>query len=276
MANANALAIFLFSNCIKIISLEKPTSLVLFRFFRTIRLRLLGENKISKYLLYALGEIILVVIGILIALRINNWNENRKLYQEEKATIASLKLEFKKNLGTLNGDIAAIQGIINSCNTLLEHTGPDYQYGTLPAVDSLVSMTSRMSVWDPSLYTLGNIKNSGKLSSLSNEELKVLLIEWETFYANLLDWGDFYVDRGSTYFDYLLHNSLNRNLFSGDPFQLSPSKFERNNEELLRKAEFENYITNRVFINGFMLRFYQEAKARLTAMIEQCETYEDI
>ena len=96
MANANALAIFLFSNCIKIISLEKPTSLVLFRFFRTIRLRLLGENKISKYLLYALGEIILVVIGILIALRINNWNENRKLYQEEKATIASLKLVFKK------------------------------------------------------------------------------------------------------------------------------------------------------------------------------------
>ncbi|HBU78269.1 MAG TPA: hypothetical protein DEF18_09225, partial [Muricauda sp.] len=62
-------------------------------------MRLLGENKISKYLLYALGEIILVVIGILIALRINNWNENRKLYQEEKATIASLKLEFKKNLG---------------------------------------------------------------------------------------------------------------------------------------------------------------------------------
>ena len=73
----------------------------MFRFFRTIRLRLLGENKISKYLLYALGEIILVVIGILIALRINNWNENRKLYQEEKATIASLKLEFKKNLGAL-------------------------------------------------------------------------------------------------------------------------------------------------------------------------------
>ena len=49
------------------------------KFFRKIRQRLLTENKFSKYLIYAIGEIILVVIGILIALQINNWNENRKL-----------------------------------------------------------------------------------------------------------------------------------------------------------------------------------------------------
>lgn len=48
------------------------------RFFRTLRQRLLSENRVSKYLLYALGEIVLVVIGILIALQINTWNEHRK------------------------------------------------------------------------------------------------------------------------------------------------------------------------------------------------------
>ncbi len=48
------------------------------KFFRKIRQRLLSESKFSKYLLYAIGEIILVVIGILIALQINNWNEERK------------------------------------------------------------------------------------------------------------------------------------------------------------------------------------------------------
>ena len=47
------------------------------RFFRQIRQRLLTDNKFSKYLLYAVGEILLVVIGILIALQINNWNEER-------------------------------------------------------------------------------------------------------------------------------------------------------------------------------------------------------
>ena len=48
------------------------------KFFRKIRQNLLSENKFSKYLIYAIGEIILVVIGILIALQINNWNESEK------------------------------------------------------------------------------------------------------------------------------------------------------------------------------------------------------
>ena len=48
------------------------------KFFRNIRRSLLSEGKTSKYLKYAVGEIVLVVIGILIALQINNWNEHRK------------------------------------------------------------------------------------------------------------------------------------------------------------------------------------------------------
>ena len=48
------------------------------KFFRKIRQNMIKENKVSKYLLYAIGEIILVVIGILIALSINNWNEQMK------------------------------------------------------------------------------------------------------------------------------------------------------------------------------------------------------
>ncbi|GLU45473.1 hypothetical protein Musp01_30970 [Muricauda sp. NBRC 101325] len=53
------------------------------KFFRNIRKTLLNEGKTSKYLKYAVGEIILVVIGILIALHINNWNENRKIQKEQ-------------------------------------------------------------------------------------------------------------------------------------------------------------------------------------------------
>ncbi len=69
------------------------------KFFRKIRYDLMEKNKTGKYFKYAIGEIILVVIGILIALSINNWNENRKLHNEE----LSLLLEVKSNLEvTLN------------------------------------------------------------------------------------------------------------------------------------------------------------------------------
>ena len=58
------------------------------KFFRKIRQKLLTENKFSKYLIYAIGEILLVIIGIFIALQINNWNELRK---SEKQIISVLK-----------------------------------------------------------------------------------------------------------------------------------------------------------------------------------------
>jgi len=60
------------------------------KFFRNIRQNLLAEGKTSKYLKYAIGEIILVVIGILIALQINNWNENRKANIEEQRILETL------------------------------------------------------------------------------------------------------------------------------------------------------------------------------------------
>jgi hypothetical protein len=61
------------------------------KFFRHIRLNLLSEGKTSKYLKYAIGEIVLVVIGILIALSINNWNENRKTEMKIKSSLIALK-----------------------------------------------------------------------------------------------------------------------------------------------------------------------------------------
>ncbi|GLU45472.1 DUF6090 family protein [Allomuricauda sp. NBRC 101325] len=67
------------------------------KFFRKIRQRLLSENKFSKYLVYAIGEVILVVIGILIALQINNWNEKRKSQIVEDNFFEDVLLDLKKD-----------------------------------------------------------------------------------------------------------------------------------------------------------------------------------
>jgi hypothetical protein len=67
------------------------------KFFRKIRQNLLMENKTGKYFKYAIGEIVLVVIGILIALQINNWNESKKQSTTEKEFIISLKNDLKRD-----------------------------------------------------------------------------------------------------------------------------------------------------------------------------------
>ena len=242
-------------------------------FFRSLRRNLLGENRISRYLLYALGEIVLVVIGILIALQINNWNQRNNELEQEKATARSLKLEFENNLEDLKGDIESIEAIKGAGELLLEYTGPDYVNGTLGSVDSLVAMTVRMSVWDPSLYTLSSIKNSGKLATMSSEDLKLKLIAWETFYANLEDWFDFYVNGGEHYFEYLQEVANGRNLNAGSRVISGKSRFPRSNEDLLRNQTFENNLVDRMMVNGFILGYYQEAKSRLEDIIRACEAY---
>ena len=74
-------------------------------FFRKIRYRLAENNQFFKYSQYAVGEIILVVVGILIALQINTWNQNRENRTQEKQVLVQLLNEYENNLIQLNQKI---------------------------------------------------------------------------------------------------------------------------------------------------------------------------
>ena len=90
------------------------------KFFRNIRQKLLQENRVSKYLIYALGEIVLVVIGILIALQINNWNENRKNEQQGSIQKKALKIELENDLETLTSDLTYVKKELKINNSYAE------------------------------------------------------------------------------------------------------------------------------------------------------------
>ena len=68
------------------------------KFFRHIRQQLLMENKTTKYLKYAIGEVVLVIIGILLALQINNWNENRIKKAKTDNYLRALITEIERNI----------------------------------------------------------------------------------------------------------------------------------------------------------------------------------
>ncbi|TXG38717.1 DUF6090 family protein [Seonamhaeicola maritimus] len=91
------------------------------KFFRNIRKKLLKEGKTVKYFKYAIGEIILVVIGILIALQINNWNENQRLLKKEHYILVSVTKELEDNLKQLKNGISINTNYLNSLSTYIKN-----------------------------------------------------------------------------------------------------------------------------------------------------------
>lgn len=91
------------------------------KFFRKIRYQLMNENKTSHYFKYAIGEIILVVIGILIALQINNWNEYRKERKVETDILNELKDNLYQDIVNLKVKIDENSSFIKANKKILDH-----------------------------------------------------------------------------------------------------------------------------------------------------------
>ena len=93
------------------------------RIFNSIRQRLLAQNRFTRYFVYAIGEILLVVIGILIALQINNWNENQKLRHRQVDLINALILDLNAKMEENIGDLAYGEDIMAKAEKALQNLG---------------------------------------------------------------------------------------------------------------------------------------------------------
>lgn len=151
------------------------------KFFRKIRQGLLSENKFRKYLIYAIGEIVLVVIGILIALSINNWNENNKSTKSENKALLDLKKEFTSNMN----ELFRICSFRAQNDSLLREylnliTNPDIE------IEDKIELEIPgvfLAQWGAKSTVLSGIVNSGGLDKIKNDSLKVHLSSW-TLLAN--------------------------------------------------------------------------------------------
>jgi hypothetical protein len=143
-------------------------------FFRKLRQNLLAEGRTLKYLQYAVGEIVLVVIGILIALQINIWNESRKDLEKEQLVLKQLKEEYEANLLQLEEKMAMRDEIIASCMKILEYI--DHPQGV--SADSLTEQLGPLII-DPTFDPIQNdLISSGNIRLIRNKKLQVLLSRW--------------------------------------------------------------------------------------------------
>jgi len=144
------------------------------KFFRKIRYDLMEKNKTGKYLKYAIGEVVLVVIGILIALSINNWNESRIDRISEQAILRQLKSEFNSNLKQLDEKIGIRSYIINSAIQLLANIdNPSIR--NIDSIEMHLAKTIPYTTFDP---ILNDLATSGNLRLIKNDSLRALLSVW--------------------------------------------------------------------------------------------------
>ena len=134
-------------------------------FFRKIRQSLLSKNKLSKYLLYAIGEIALVMIGILLALQVNNWNEERKQLAYGQEILYELITELNKNISSFNWASGNLKKYIEVQESIFKVEDLE----SLPS-DSLWNIFSMANIdIKVSTNTFDKIKSQG-LTHLSNND----------------------------------------------------------------------------------------------------------
>jgi hypothetical protein len=152
------------------------------KFFRRIRKQLADDNKPLKYARYAIGEIALVVIGILIALSINNWNEDRKSKEMEHKMLKELYSTNVLNIKDLERGIEMTSEAKKSCDLLIAHLTKNLDYN-----DSLDQHFSKAIFWFksvPDRSAFETSKNYG-LHIFRNDSLRILT---SFLYESRMDW----------------------------------------------------------------------------------------
>ncbi len=147
------------------------------KFFRHIRKSLLMENKTSKpafaagrYFKYAFGEIILVVIGILIALQINNWNDQRKLKQQEQTYYCKISEDLQTDIENINRTLISLKERKIISKRFLTNLLKIQEDKTILLQDYLGAIRSYDYITTKA--TIVGITSSGKLENLKNSALK--------------------------------------------------------------------------------------------------------
>lgn len=150
------------------------------KFFRKIRQNLLSEGKTGKYLKYAIGEILLVVIGILIALQINNWNEKRKIKIAEIEILQNLKTELKYNLEDLEKINRQHKSEFEDGIIILKLFGTDVSSVSESKLDSLMSNAFSGYSFEAKDGYIKSLIASNKIDYLKNAELKSYISSFES------------------------------------------------------------------------------------------------
>jgi hypothetical protein len=247
------------------------------KLFRNIRKNLLNQGKTTKYFKYAVGEIFLVVIGILIALQINNWNEENANHRKEVTYLKSLKNEMQSNLATLHKEEQRIVNFLKSEQVLIAIMSSKEAIDTTS--DRTIFNFYKKIFNDPVVINvetgaINEIISTGGIQYIKNDSIRKLVSSWDTRPARLkiqeafleltiqkIEDLIFNEQLINTRYLFSLHESFDTRL--GRPTEAHSLK------PLLSSEKFESHsLIHYGQCNVMVSRVYPAYEADLTTMIE--------
>ncbi|MCE7991009.1 MAG: hypothetical protein HEP71_03480 [Roseivirga sp.] len=207
----------------------------------------MSEKKARKYLGYALGEILLVVIGILIALSINSWNQRRLTRIEETKLLQSIKVDFERTRTTLVSLNQRRDESLLNFEKLIEVRNSG-NFSNELHIDTLLAKATFTPTYNGNTSSIAAVINSGKINLLGNDSLKAMLLAWPSQIENLVEreldakvvtneeWVPFAQDYTSVS-DWYKHYNFPA------PSRGRESQVEKDYQGLFNHRSFENTIT---------------------------------
>lgn len=216
------------------------------------------DNRPSKYLLYAVGEIFLVVIGILIALQINNQNDLRKERIKELHYLSNIKTDLEFNVAEMDRYLESRTNDIAAAKRVLAHFEgkPITDYAAFNA--DCVQIYEWQKFWQND-NTFQELVNSGNLALISNEAIKISLLDLESLYKKLKSEEDHYRFDSEIAIYEPLYEIMDINpLVSSYEYRVTGGS--SGTDVPLTEAYFADFLNNTKIKNGFVLTVLEFSK----------------
>jgi hypothetical protein len=222
---------------------------------------MLTENKFSKYLIYAIGEIVLVVIGILIALQINNNSESRKIRNQELQYLENFKSDLTHTIEELEEFINVRNSQIKSANNIIAH----FKGKPITNVYDFNSDAVNVYTWTRFFQannTFQELTYSGNLAIISNDSIKNGLLNLESIYKKIKYLEDHFrydaeVNLYNPSYDVLDINTM------GENYLHQISNGNMGSLAKLEKSRFKKMLKDQRQKNGFAFAIIEFSKMNL-------------
>jgi hypothetical protein len=240
---------------------------------------MLNQGKTARYFKYAIGEIILVVIGILIALQINNWNSQRHERNQEQLILESLRASFIENLKTLIKAKTDTKKVHAACLELLALIHPTQVNYTNDEVDSLLSQILHYYTWDATTGAFNQVINSGQFNIIQSKEIKIKVSNWSRLITDSAK--DINISNDHLFKSIVLYLSQHANIknmpipesiYANTKLpEISHSNFDADYIKMMSSKEFENLIDWQAINLFYIVNEYEKIQTYLETTLQLIE-----